>query len=115
MYYMNEFEVEEQNDRAYMRSRFGEELPGICTAVATLQWLMHWTNHNSDGWAYWPKPVNAAKALIVLLEEYNGSRMGHTCPEEDIPSNELKKALQPIKAFLTRQGVHHSDRPLELR
>lgn len=98
MRFMNEWDIED----ALRRFR-PDETPNLATGAEVLAALAGWTNRNSDGWAYWPKPVRAANALIVLLEAQRGKRWGN--PVEDVTAAQLKKALAPIKAFLTRQGV----------
>jgi hypothetical protein len=71
--------------------------------------LREWADQNSDGWAYWPKPVRAASKAIELIDST-------TTPEnqrrsrEDITEVEMSRALSPIKAFLTRQHVSEADR-----
>lgn len=68
--------------------------------------LEDYANENSDGWHMWPKPANACRKAFELLD-------GGTFPdevrrmEEDATDAEVKAALSPIKAFLTRQGVRH--------
>jgi hypothetical protein len=71
--------------------------------VVIIDRLRYWTNRNSDGWAYWPKPVRAAKNLMVLLES------GDRWDPADVTEAELKKAIVPIKSFLTRHGVAHEE------
>jgi len=94
MLFLNEWEV---NDREI---RFnGGHTPVLGRAATILGNLVRWTNRNSDGWAYWPKPRRASKSLQALL--YDIRR------ENDITEAELSKALAPVKAFLTRQGVDH--------
>jgi hypothetical protein len=73
--------------------------PILGPASKTLQNLERWTNENSDGWAYWPKPCRAAKKLMELLDR--DPRYG----EDDVTEADYKAALQPIKSFRTRQGA----------
>ena len=61
-----------------------------------------WADANSDGWAYWPKPARAARKLQMLLD-------GKSCCSPDVSGAELKAALSPVKAFLTRHGVSHEE------
>lgn len=85
-----------------------DETPNLKRGVHTLRNLMTWANYNSDGWAYWPKPARAANRLIEVINAAHSEHWkGNTV--DDITEADLKKALTPIKAFLTRQGVPHED------
>lgn len=71
-------------------------------AVARLvERLIEWTNSHSDGWAYWAKPGNAARAACGLI-------IGRTYAESDLLEQRdatdavVRRALSPIKAFCTR-------------
>ena len=94
MYYWNTYEIED----AAIRFRNQRNLS---IGVLILARLVNWTNSHSDGWAYWPKPVRAAKNLMVLMDGVD------RWDPEDVSPEALKKACVPIKAFLTRQGVDH--------
>lgn len=93
MLYMNSYEIEE----AVLRFGRGDT-PNLQQAALILERLRGWTNRNSDGWAYWPKPCRAAKRLQELLQEVDRYR------PVDCTEAELAAALRPIKAFLTRQA-----------
>jgi hypothetical protein len=95
--WMNEWEVEDAVER------FTDETPNLHRGVGILSRLMRWTNNNSDGWPYWQKPSNAAGKLMDHLHAAMRSYA-----VKDITEAELKKALSPIKAFLTKQGVDHA-------
>lgn len=73
-----------------------QELPNLARAAINLARLRDWTNTVSDGWPYWSKPCRSAAKLIELLES---KRYSH---DDDITTAELRKALTPIKAMLTR-------------
>jgi hypothetical protein len=105
---MNEYEVEE----AYRRYC---DHPVLGPAVETLNNLVTWTNQNSDGWCYWPKPSNAARKLQELIEGYRDpnadrcpscyaltTKHDRFCDRPDATPAQLKAALTPIKAFRTR-------------
>jgi len=78
--------------------------PVLGPAAETLQSLAEWTDRNSDGWAYWPKPVRAAKRLMELIER-DGTNAFYGGPRPDATVEEYKAALRPVKAFRTRYGA----------
>lgn len=95
MMFMNEHEIE-----VYLfQFRSGTNLR---IGAGVLYRLMYWTNENSDGWAFWPRPARSAKSLMALI--YKKDHEGQDCTEA-----ELRKACAPIKAFLTRQDVDHTE------
>jgi len=100
---LNEYEIE----TAQIEAAHDFHRPNLQRAVLTLARLMEWTNENSDGWAYWRKPVNASTKLQQSVAlRYFGAWVSRV--ETDLKPAELKAAYTPIKAFLTRQGVNHS-------
>lgn len=99
MRYMNTYDIE----NALATALTVGETSNLTHGVHVLIRLHNWTNRNSDGWAYWPKPVRAAARLIELIEGVD------RWDPEDVSSADLKRALVPIKSFLTRQGVDHSE------
>ena len=82
------------------------ETPNLAAAALTLENLADWSDYNSDGWAYWPKPCRSAAKLIETLDTKFGEY--RLADPADITTAELRKLQAPIKAFLTRQGVEHS-------
>lgn len=108
--WMNEHEVEQAADL------FGEcsiEVPNLYAGARVLYALMRWTNDNSDGWPYWQKPAKAADSLMDLLQAHTyaaqfGHYQGSANLLRDVTTEELTKALSPVKAFLTRQGIDHA-------
>jgi hypothetical protein len=52
-------------------------------------------NNNSDGWAYWKAPVQAAQKLMQLIK-------GPNTISEVTAAECLKIALRPIKSFYTK-------------
>ena len=86
----------------------GDAFPNLGRGVQVLTNLRDWTNANSDGWCYWNKPSKAADRLMEHFEAqkvlyFRGGNV------TDLTDAELRKLLTPIKAFLTRQGVDHSE------
>jgi hypothetical protein len=96
--WMNEYEVRSMPDRFD-----AEDQPNAERGARVLLNLLVWTNNNSDGWPYWSKPNAAAASLISLLQSVEGQSF-------DAPDASLKRALTPIKAFLTRQKVDEATR-----
>ena len=97
MRFMNEYEIEDQALRHAQH-------PVLGPATRTLQSLVTWTNRNSDGWPYWPKPARSAAKLMDLIE---GERDSYFDRERaDATPAKLKAALSPVKAFRTRQNAH---------
>jgi len=103
MLYMNEYEVEEA------RARYASH-PVLGPATRTLANLVDWTNRNSDGWAYWPKPVRAAERLQQLIQGKVPESRWDT-ERADATPEALKAALRPVKAFRTRQGADFTLEP----
>lgn len=97
MLYMNEYEVEEEC------ARYASH-PVLGPATRTLANLVDWTNRNSDGWAYWPKPVRAAKQLQQLIQGKVPESRWDT-ERADATPDALKAALRPIKTFRTRHSA----------
>lgn len=106
MLFMNEYEVEDA-----LRRVDPDNEPVLTEAVIVLANLVAWTNANSDGWAYWAKPGRAAKGLQEAIQAHQrwerAAYQGRRDPADEITAATLKRALAPIKAFLTRQGVSH--------
>ena len=75
--------------------------PVLGPATRTIQNLADWTDRNSDGWAYWPKPTRAAARLMELIER-DGTWEARYGDRSDATVEEYKKALRPVKAFRTR-------------
>lgn len=102
---MNEFEIE----TAQLRACEDFHRPNLQNSVLTLARLMEWTNSNSDGWAYYRKPVNASMRLQRAIY---GRYFGIARDREDLPdliNAEYKAALTPIRSFLTREGIDPLD------
>lgn len=109
MTWLNEHDVRDAVHYIEHPWRDEPERPNLKRAVYTLEALVDWTNSNSDGWHSWPKPGRAANKLQNIIENSVLSHQGRTGYASDISEAELKRALTPIKAFLTRQGVKHEE------
>lgn len=102
MLYMNSHEIADAAHR-YIGH------PVLEPATKTLIALAAWTNRNSDGWAYWPKPCRAARALQELI---GTTRTYLDDPERaSVTLDDLKRAYRPIRSFATR---HSADFPIYL-
>lgn len=98
MTWMNEYDID------YVATIFNDvDTPNLYSAAVALEQLATWANENSDGWAYWPKPSRAAKRLQEVLQA--GQAAYRRGAEQDCTPAELRAALTPVKAFLTRQGA----------
>lgn len=96
MMFMNGYQVAGAADRY-------QDHPVLGPATQTLVRLVNWTNQNSDGWAYWPKPCRAAAKLQALIQ---GDRLSRFDDERaDATPAALRAAYAPVKAFRTRQGA----------
>jgi hypothetical protein len=96
MLFLNTYEIEEA------LRRYADH-PVLGPATQQLAELEEWTNSNSDGWAYWPKPRRAATKLQDLI---GTTRAYLDDPERaDVTPELYRAALRPIKAFRTRQGA----------
>lgn len=102
MTWMNRYDVEETAERTR-----NEETPVAQRGAQILLRLMQWTDSNSDGWPYWQKPSKAASNLMDHLKRVTDSFRRDPV---DMTEAELNRALTPIKAFLTRQGVDEAVR-----
>lgn len=91
--FMNTYDIENA-----LRLLDTEETPNLGIAVRVIDLLADWTDRNSDGWAYWQKPQKAAAKLIDLIQSAD------RFDPQDVSAAEVKKAITPIRSFLTRQG-----------
>ena len=87
--------------------------PYRAALVFTVVELRNWADNNSDGWAYWCKPVQAAQRAISHIASTTNEENDRRA-REDISPEEFKAAIRPIKSFLTRQHVSAVDRALIL-
>lgn len=108
MKYMNDFDL-----RMAQRRFVGRGTPYRSALVFTVEELKDWVDLNSDGWAYWRKPLRAAQRAISLIESTTYEEDNRRA-REDISLEEFKAAIRPIKSFLTRQNVSEVDRKLIL-
>jgi hypothetical protein len=97
MLFMNEYEVARCGATATAITRSWGRPPRPWAP-----WSTGPTAH-SDGWAYWPKPCRAAKALQELI---GTTRTYLDDPDrESVTIADLKRAYRPLRAFATRHGA----------
>lgn len=97
MRFMNEYDIQRAG-------RLYHDHPVLGPAVHTLVSLRNWTDANSDGWAYWPKPARSAAKLMELIEG-DGTHQAQREADQRATPEAYRKALAPVKAFRTRQGA----------
>lgn len=109
MTFMNDY------DLAFARSRFTRATkPNRLALVLVVDNLREWADRNSDGWAYWPKPARAASSAMGWIESRTNA-LNEAQEAEDITDAQMRAAVRPIKAFLTRHGASAEDRERILR
>lgn len=106
MKFMNTWEV----DEALHNSRLTANLHKAAKLLADLRDL---ADSVSDGWAYWPKPARAAKQLMELIEASKATSANNWRSTE-ITDEALKKAVAPIKSFLTKEKKQLQGKTLSL-
>lgn len=111
MRYMNDHDIN------FARRRFTRaSCPNRLALVLVIDQLRHWANGNSDGWAYWSAPCRAARKAIDHV--YSTTNAANDEQERhDITDAEMRAAVRPIKAFLTRHKhmLGSADREMILR
>ena len=101
MRYMNDYDLDSAT-RRYNPA----VTPNRAHLTAVVSALRDWTNRNSDGWAYWPKPVRAAERAIELIDSTTNAENDRRATQ-DATDAETAAAIRVIRSFLTRQGVAH--------
>ena len=121
--FMNRYDVEDALEDWTARHEDGHEVALTLSLAEAVHALMRWTDSHSDGWAYWPKPSRAAGKATDLLRKQSDDYRRDGCETRwneatgrheviqfrDLTEAEVRKALAPIKSFLTRQGVPHDN------
>lgn len=91
--WMNQPEIEWAAQRHH-------DCPNVRKGVHLLLRLMQAVNEQSDGWPYWKAPSQAADKLMELL--HTAGNLDHGT-HGTISAADLRKAITPIKAMVTRQ------------
>jgi hypothetical protein len=89
MMFMNEWDIRE-TARRYAAH------PALGPATTFLLEFMEEVNAHSDGWPYWSPPVRSAAKLMALINTRD--------PRLVTPAH-VRRALGPIKSFMTRRGT----------
>lgn len=93
--FMNQWEIEQASNARHT-------CPNVRKGVKLLMALVHSVNAQSDGWAYWSAPSQSCRKLQELLKTAGNLTYGTT---GTISAADLKKAISPIRAMVTRQRV----------
>ena len=91
--FMNQYEIE-------YAARQQHICPNVRKAVRLLLRLMEAVNAQWDGWSYWAAPSNSCESLIKLLTTVGNLHYG---THGKISAADLRKAVAPIRAMVTRQ------------
>ena len=103
MRFMNDFDLQQAEQR-FSRGN----TPNRERVVHAVDRLREWADANSDGWAFWPKPVRAAAKAIDLIDSWTWAER-EAQERHDATDAEVTAALRPIKAFLTRHNADHTE------
>lgn len=95
MLFMNEYDIQT------LRVRYALH-PVLGPATRFLDEFKDEVNAHSDGWPYWSAPVKAAKQLIALIQSH--TVVYRPVADRPITADDVRKAIAPIKAFMTRRG-----------
>lgn len=97
LHFMNEYDVMDAVRMYAENPHAAARFPLRAKAATFLREFMDEVNSHSDGWAYWRAPVAAANQLMTLIEASRHE-------PEIVTEQSLRKALAPIRAFMTRKG-----------
>lgn len=98
--YLNSFDLM-QAERRF------SDTPNRLRVVATVDNLREWADSNSDGWAYWSRPRNAAAPLVDLITASSHIVLD-AMVKADVQPKVVKRAASPLKRFCTmaqRSGI----------
>lgn len=87
MRFMNEWDIE-------LAVKRWASHPVLGPATRFLNAFKDEVNAHSDGWPYWAPAAKSAAKLMALIEDRG----------EAATAAELRAALAPVKAFMTRRG-----------
>lgn len=92
--WMNQWEIESA-------ARLRHACPNVCKGVKLLHALMESVNAQSDGWAHWAAPGEAADKLMDLLRTAGNVTWHNTVGT--ITEAQLEAAIVPIRRMVAVQ------------
>ena len=99
MLFMNDYDLD------HARGRFTRATtPNRLALVMVVDNLREWADSHSDGWHSWPKPAQAARLAMEHIESRT-NRENDWQERNDVDDGTMRRAVMPIRAFLTRQKV----------
>lgn len=98
MKYMNDYDL-----HFAVRRFTSASMPNRLALALMVDHLREETDQVSDGWAYWPKPCRAAAKAMALIESTT-SAANDEQERVDATDEEVRAAVRPVKAFLTRHS-----------
>lgn len=107
--YMNDYDIQHAVGRFIRASK-----PNRLALAYVVQNLAEWADEHSDGWAYWQAPRNAADKAMRHIESTTNAA-NDAQETEDISDAQVREAVRPIKAFLTRQKAEPRHKEIILR
>jgi len=102
MLYMNDYDIQYAAQRLRQVNDEGSRAV-LAHAIQLLYDLVALANEVSDGWAYWKAPCRSAAKLQELIQSGLPSNQNNFDPPIKTQA-ELRKAVSPIKAFMTREA-----------
>jgi len=109
--FMNDYDLE-----CARRTFTQQSCPNLLGLVYMVEHLAEYADANSDGWAYWAAPRNAAKrAMEAIYEGERRVRLAYADGAVDCTDEDVARYARPVKAFLTRQKVRADQREIILR
>lgn len=109
MKFMNVFDLDEGRARFTQRAT-----PNRLALVLVVDALREWADLNSDGWAHWRQPVDAARRAIEHIESRTNQENEYQ-ERFDVDNATMRRAVTPIRAFLTRQNATAEEKEQILR
>ena len=91
--FMNQPEIEFAASRQHA-------CPNVTKGIKLMLRLVEAVNAQSDGWAYFPAPSRSCEKLQELVKTAGNLNHG---THGTITADQLKKAVAPIRAMVTRQ------------
>jgi hypothetical protein len=97
--YLNASEMDQAVSRFIKATK-----PNRLALALVVRNLAEWADEHSDGWAYWQAPRRAANEAMGHIESTTNAANVRQ-DTHDITDEQMRAAVKPIRAFLTRQRV----------